>query len=48
MTLVVDRRDAPASNVDGQSISITLWTTQRSWGPSSCRSSSRSRARTRA
>lgn len=33
MTLVVDRRDAPPSNVDGQSISITLWTTQKPWGP---------------
>ena len=33
MTLLVDRRDAPPSNVDGQSISITLWTTQKPWGP---------------
>ena len=33
MTLLVDRRDAPPSNVDGQSISITLWTTQNPWGP---------------
>lgn len=32
MTLVIDRRDAPPHNVAGQSISITLWTTQRSWG----------------
>lgn len=32
MTLVVDRRDAPPSNVDGQSISITLFTTQKPWG----------------
>jgi hypothetical protein len=30
MTLVIDRRDAPPQNVAGQSISITLWTTQRS------------------
>jgi hypothetical protein len=29
MSLVVDRRDAPPSNVDGQSISITLFTAQR-------------------
>ncbi len=28
MTLVVDQRDAPPSNVDGQSLSIMLWTTQ--------------------
>jgi hypothetical protein len=32
MTLVVDRRDAPPSNVDGESISITLLTTQRAPG----------------
>jgi hypothetical protein len=32
MTLVVDRRDAPPSNVDGQWISITLFTTQKPWG----------------
>lgn len=32
MTLVVDRRDAPPGNVDGQSISITLLTTQKWWG----------------
>jgi hypothetical protein len=32
MTLVVDRRDAPPSNVDGESISITLFTTQRPIG----------------
>ena len=32
MTLVVDHRDAPPGNVAGQSISITLWTTQRWYG----------------
>jgi hypothetical protein len=31
MTLVIDRRDAPPQNVAGQSISITLWTTQKPW-----------------
>ena len=33
MALVVDQRDAPPSNVDGQSISITLFTTQKPIGP---------------
>ena len=32
MSLVIDPRDAPPSNVDGQSISITLFTTQKWWG----------------
>jgi hypothetical protein len=32
MSLVIDPRDAPASNVDGQSISITLFTTQKPVG----------------
>jgi hypothetical protein len=32
MSLVIDPRDAPPSNVDGQSISITLFTTQKPIG----------------
>ena len=32
MTLVIDRRDAPPSNVVGESISITLFTTQKPVG----------------
>jgi hypothetical protein len=32
MTLVIDRRDAPPSNVVGESISITLFTTQKAAG----------------
>lgn len=32
MTLVIDARDAPASNVTGNSISITLFTTLKWWG----------------
>lgn len=31
MTLRIDPRDAPPSNVDGQSISITLFTAQKPW-----------------
>jgi len=32
MTLIVDPRDAPPNNVDGESISITLFTTQKPLG----------------
>lgn len=32
MTLLIDERDAPASNVAGNAISITLFTTQKWWG----------------